>query len=337
MAPDENPLVKETLLLFNSLLTKQNVAVEGKTLTVASEWVVRCLKGKPPELITSGLLVLQALVRGKASQLPDCAEAIVQMCRQFMVEYVGEEPPLIYLNSLHCVESLVYCEEEGETPPESTVDKCCQIFISLFYETPSLKSPLWQCKCLISGLHGLGNLAGSSGQLLNSSLAEVFGVVKGYMLYGVPGQDSYKVEKIIPSNIALPEQLKAAQPVKKSMGKYDRKSKKKVLTPISNVANDDDERGTTNGYVGTSENQETRLSLDVTSDSDFSDGEGGTAGQLRRLQSKVIFPVLPIYPPEEGNIIWIFFRSRVWNKVILTAYFLESIVQREYNLLSMRY
>lgn len=272
----DNELVTTVLQLFYSLLSKQDVKVEGKTLAVAVTWVLDVLKRKNRDSINLGLLVLQELVKAKSHMVIEFNDKILKVCFEFMSEFSKEDPPGIFLECLNCVECLT--RHNDENFDESIVPKSCDIFLKFLFQEINVNNPIWKCKCLITAMRGLSNIVEKDISLVGEILPEIFGSIKGYMFYGL--EDDYKIDKVIASNIALPEEMKPKQNVKK--GKYVKKSKKKNLTSISKASKDEEEPVKSN-YTGFQE----MVKLYITSDSDFSESEGGNTGKLRHLVSKV--------------------------------------------------
>lgn len=280
--------------LFSNLVTKQQISIESRTLSLAVSWCLQCLRFKTNVAV---LKCLQVLVKGNNRKIEQQLGAVMNELRKvsnnFKVGVSDDADSEILLHCLKCIENVV-CPPESEEfylSPD-VIDGCFEVFREVLVagKCDRNQQQINHCKCLIASMKGIGNMLELSDHVLETYMNDILGIVKGYMLYGLPGDDVYKVQKVMPCQVVVPDVFKHATETKKLKGKYDKKARKIPVTSITSIE-DSEKVISRSDYAGFNDSNAHSDGPNFisfkTSDSDYSEEEVNQNCKIRQQESKV--------------------------------------------------
>ncbi|XP_021942024.1 HEAT repeat-containing protein 6 isoform X3 [Zootermopsis nevadensis] len=284
--PNDTFLVAKACQLISNLIMRQDVKVEGRPLSAAVRWCVQCLKCCGDAAILDILLALETLLRGNGSSI-----------HEQMHELVGENGALtfllddgrgpdrkgdrlilvssweVHLMTIKCFESLVFLPDT-KGPPAGGL------------QLPYLE-------VLTVSLRGLQSILQQSAHLVKQLLGEALGVIRTYMLYGIHGYADLRPQQVFPANLSLCDMRQSGRGGKSSRARK-RNLQHQKKSDSATRKNVEAGFGQDLTYtVGDSVAAESSLGTSLypcllkTSDSDFSDAEGGQAVKTRVTQGRV--------------------------------------------------
>ncbi|KAL0272221.1 UNVERIFIED_CONTAM: hypothetical protein PYX00_005281 [Menopon gallinae] len=295
ITPEDENLVLMACDLFSNLLTKQQVSIESRTLSLAVSWCLQCLRYKTNLAV---LKCLQVLVKGNNKKIEQQLGAVMnelkKVSNNFKVGVSEDVDSELLLHCLKCIENIV-CPSDSEEESDISPDVICGCF-EVFREVlvagkcEVSQQQINHCKCLIASMKGIGNMLELSDHILETYMNDILGIVKGYMLYGLPGDDGYKVQKVLPCQVAVPDIFKHTAETKKLKGKYDKKARKIPVTSITSIE-DSEKVISRSDYVGFNDSNAQSDGPNFisfkTSDSDYSEEEVNQNCKIRLQESKV--------------------------------------------------
>nr|CAD7428030.1 unnamed protein product [Timema monikensis] len=316
VAPNDTFLVAKCCQLISNLILKQSVKVESRTLYLAVQWSCQALRNCADIAVLDILLALEALLRGNGGKLEEVDSLLGDRgILTSLLEMVDEDvrpnqlapPEEVRLFCVRCLEALTFpSDEEKLNLEEQYLDTCSQIFLKTLCQQKHLNNDdeLSRCKLVISCLRGLENVLVESGALLDVLLGDVLGVVRAFMLYGLPSHSGLVPQPVFPVHLA---QTDISQRKNESRGKKVvrlRKNKtpaqKKKNEAIKSKLVDEDPTNSstspqfnkfrcfaTANYSQSEVHQGYGPSWLRMSDSDYSDTEAGQATRIRETEARV--------------------------------------------------
>nr|CAD7394973.1 unnamed protein product [Timema cristinae] len=316
VAPNDTFLVAKCCQLVSNLILKQSVKVEGQTLYLAVQWSCQALRNCADIAVLDILLALEALLRGNGGKLEEVDSLLGDRgILTSLLEMVDEDvrpnqlapPEEVRLFCVRCLEALTFpSDEEKINLEEQYLGTCAQIFLKTLCQQKHLNNDdeLSRCKLVISCLRGLENVLVESGALLDVLLGDVLGVVRAFMLYGLPSHSGLVPQPVFPVHLA---QTDISQRKNESRGKKVvrlRKNKtpaqKKKNEAIKSKLVDEDPTNSstwpqfnkfrcfaTANYSQSEVHQGYGPSWLRMSDSDYSDTEAGQATRIRETEARV--------------------------------------------------
>lgn len=304
--PDDSVLVPKCAQLVINLVTTQNIFIEGRTLLISVQWCCRGIQINCGQVV---LKALEALLRNNVHNvhmlLPAIMKDLTHQISSIKCQKLSQDSQEILLLAIQCLEATTVFpstfKPSDVAPFFPHIQQCAQVFISfLCVKDCTDKSPV-QSKIVETCLLGLQNIIIIHPGYLQEELGLIIGIIKTYMLYNIKGIEYVFPEKMIPSTLSIPEIIPTV--VKEKTGGKVTKQRKHRTGPNSKKKekrnNDDksmDSKGSdyvpattsldysSDNTVGHSSGLNCRLK---TSDSDFSDNEGGKLAKLSHCCNKV--------------------------------------------------
>nr|XP_023019529.1 HEAT repeat-containing protein 6 [Leptinotarsa decemlineata] len=290
---DKIPVEKCSKLLWN--LSQQNINVEGRTLMVAIQWCLSCLRNENKDIFFNILQAMEALLRNNAPNTPTIVEIASKEIKNFVLNRQEMCRPEVILMALQCLEACTLVKSLDKNPH---LQLCAETFIFQLERKYTRKTNLTEDKVIQICLFGLQNIMSTKGQdYLKSELGLLLGFVKSFMLYGIEGIDFLPPQKLMPSAFSVPEQAPASNHKKGGkLTKYRRHRssgvhKKEILNAEESHFNNSD-------YIPANPIFENISGIEPrlkTSDSDFSDNEAGRHSKVRQMKARVRLVALNLF------------------------------------------
>ncbi|KAG5900627.1 hypothetical protein JTB14_005905 [Gonioctena quinquepunctata] len=293
---DDEILVQKYSQLLWNLISRQNVPVEGRTLTVAVHWCLGGLKSKNKNVILDILQALEALLRNNGDGIISLVEIVTKEIGNFITNKEEECSPEIVLLSLQCLEACtVVITSNKSLDRNAHLEKCAEIFMAHLKKKPKGNENLVEIKMLQICLFGLQNIIVQHPDYLKRELGFLLGFSKTFMLYGIRGVEFLPARKLLPSTLSIPEPMNV---VKEKKGGKLTKQRKHRSSGVHKKEKRDTEEFVFNNVGYTPANPLFENSLDSsttaaigdrlkTSDSDFSDNEAGNFAKTHQMQGRV--------------------------------------------------
>ncbi|GJQ86916.1 hypothetical protein Trydic_g11786 [Trypoxylus dichotomus] len=292
--PDDSILVSKCCQLITNLITHQHLQLEGKILTGTVEWCIQALKQGDTTVIVDVLIATDSLLRINASNT-----------QVLLRDLLANNSPLVLLAqdiirtdhalfATKCLEACTICTDdmkmEANILPKLNI--CAKIFIQYLTNDNNFED-LLHFKMVISCLQGLYNIVSQDVLFLDSNLGLLLGIIRSYMLCGVRGIDFIRPQKLLPSQLSIPEST--VNTLREKKGGKVTKLRKSKTAKTGKKSETDYERTNGKAYIPASDNlgswsDTTACSMIPklkTSDSEFSDGESVTAAKVTYLQRKL--------------------------------------------------
>ncbi|KAJ8953878.1 hypothetical protein NQ318_019118 [Aromia moschata] len=206
---DDKLLVQKCSQLLWNLVNRQNIVVEGRTLTISVQWCLNGLKINDKAVVLDILLALDSLLRSNTNNIPLLIQHVIKEIRA-LLNGSGEDNSLeVVLLALQCLEACTI--EPNDTKLQSRTDlltyfdHCGDIFMSYLNKKPDSSDDLIYSKILKICLNGVQNIVTQHPDYLRRELGTILGVVKTFMLYGIKGVDYLPPQKLLPSTLSIPE------------------------------------------------------------------------------------------------------------------------------------
>ncbi|XP_050301710.1 HEAT repeat-containing protein 6 [Anthonomus grandis grandis] len=295
---DEEILVGKFAQLTAILIKTQNVVVEGRTLILAVQWCLQALKCSEVKIVLDVLNALEALLRNNCHNLLTLSDTIFKGLAALTVSENAE----ITLASLQCLEASTAAPSNSE-PLDSLMpffDKCIKVFFTHLCVKTTPKYTVLEAKILETCLIGLQNIVTIT-ECFKDKLGTLLGIVKTYMLFNIKGVDFLSFEKLMPTTLSIPE-ITPSMPKEKTGGKVTKQRKhrttgtnrKKDKKLQEDQVFDNRAAGYTPATKGLDYNSDSGLGHKSpyiarlkTSDSDFSDNEGGRLAKFSHACNRV--------------------------------------------------
>ncbi|RZC35907.1 HEAT repeat-containing protein 6 [Asbolus verrucosus] len=306
--PEDLELVLKCCQLITNLITRQSVLIEGRTLTVAVQWCLQALKEQNSD--ADILIALDALLRTNTKH-----DLISEVVKNTPLTNLAKKraSPETALFSLQCLEACTFPPEDPRhlNPVKFTTEFqiCFDIFLGRLVENSPDADKLINVKIRTVCLRGLQNIIMQKHELLHDNLGIILGVIKTYMLFGISGVEFVIPQKLMPSALSVPEPSTNMTREKKG-GKMTKQRKHRTQASTNKVKKNEDWNDNP-GYTPALMNTSTEEGYSgfgnrlKTSDSDFSDTEGGNAAKLsimsgRLTEKSVVFSYWSSFIPENS-------------------------------------
>ncbi|KAJ8916078.1 hypothetical protein NQ315_004444, partial [Exocentrus adspersus] len=203
---DDDILVRKFSKLLYSLVKGQNIAVEGRTLTVLVQWLLNGLKIKDSDVVLVVLQALEAVLRSNTDNLaPLAANTTKEVCDLINNKKV-ECPTEILLLSLQCLEACTSVPSDFKSKDREGFNLhfglCAKTFMHYLNKSPINFDDILHSKVLKVCLSGIQNVIIQDPVYLTQELGSILGVIKTFMLYGIKGVDFLAPQKILPSTLS---------------------------------------------------------------------------------------------------------------------------------------
>ncbi|XP_044253365.1 HEAT repeat-containing protein 6 [Tribolium madens] len=284
--PEDEELVLKCCQLITNLITRQKVVIDGRTLTVAVVWCLQALKDQ--DWIADLLVALDALLRANTGH--ELITEIVKNNTLISLANNQQKPELAFF-ALQCLEACTIPPEDTKILTEDEFKYEFQISFEIFLKHTVTNNfnldKLISKKIYIVCLRGLQNIIRIKPNLLSDNLGIILGVVKSYMLLGIAGIEFVKPQKLLPSPLSIPES--STNEARGKGGKMTKQRKPKTQPTIMKTRKSEKWEDDTGGYTPavTDETMANFGNGVKTSDSDFSDTEGGNLAKLNVMNGRV--------------------------------------------------
>ncbi|CAG9838730.1 unnamed protein product [Diabrotica balteata] len=297
VSTDDEVLVPKCSQLLWNLVNRQNVPIEGRTLTVAINWCLNSFKIRNKNVILDILQALDALLRTNVDYVVQLLDKVSFEVIKIIKDTEQGWSPEIILISLQCLEACTAVPTEKSNIQHSHLEICAEIFLSYLCKQQIVQDPI-HVKMLQVSLYGLQNIIIQHPEYLKNELGLILGVVKSFMVLGIKGIEYMLPQKLLPSILSIPEATNV--PREKKGGKLTKQRKHRSTKPKKEKKDSTEEilfDGKTTGYspatTALEYNSDSGINLSnagnkfKTSDSDFSDSESGRSAKLVQVQGKV--------------------------------------------------
>ncbi|CAH0563740.1 unnamed protein product [Brassicogethes aeneus] len=299
---DDGVLIQKCSQLLSNLVNKQQVVVEGRTLTISVQWCLQCLRYKDSAVLVNVLQSLDALIRNSAKLDLHLVDIVTKDINQLISEVKGGKGDDIIFTAIKCLEACTIVNETNKNEVGGESDNfqlhlqiCSKVFTYYLSNKPYDCDQLIYVKILIICLNGLQNIITQNPDYLKRELGNILGIIRSYMLYGVGGIEFMVPQKLMPTALSIPETASSNLREKKG-GKLTRQRKPKMRgdkkeSRISEEWTPDNRnRGYTPATATLEYNSDNNVSGNnrlKTSDSDFSDTENGKLAKIAFTQGRV--------------------------------------------------
>ncbi|CAG9812627.1 unnamed protein product [Phaedon cochleariae] len=299
---DDEVLLQKCSQLLCNLVNRQNIPIEGRTLTVAINWCMNGLRTKNQSVLLDVLKALEALLRINVKNLRVLSGNVIKELKGLITFEDEHYLPEVNLLVLQCLEACTTITNEIETEYQEQLEICSQIFMNQLHAKHNYSENLVSTKILQISIFGLQNVVIQHPEFLKSELGTLLGVIKTFMLYGMKGIDFLVPSKVLPSTLSIPEPPIIVREKKGGKLTKQRKHRSSGVNKKEQRHSDDfvfDNRnvGYTRGYTPANTGLEINLEAGEnstgtenrlkTSDSDFSDTESGAIGKIVQMQGRV--------------------------------------------------
>lgn len=320
---DREHLVTKFCPVIIHLIRRQNVVPSKETLSLLLEFLLSVIQRCSHWIHSYALLAVATLLYENSSEVEEFWDRLIGPQGVLVSLVVNPTDPQLDKDvlrcALRCVENLTFRTCVDTYLPPDVIQRCLKIFLTnLQASGPNETDQLLHCKILLSCLAGLQNLINGGRSIEVLMLGELLASLKYYMFYNMPGQSQIPVSRCLyPSPLSQHYCATVTAPsttVKASSGhpstkgsaqnwksrKRQTNTKKrgeKVTTTTSGEVADHskfDQRGS-DGEGSPSRGNERFSTFSKlgwsprisSSESEYSDSEGGSLARLRSAQSRV--------------------------------------------------
>ncbi|XP_041349716.1 HEAT repeat-containing protein 6-like [Gigantopelta aegis] len=307
---DERLIVKICQVILN-LRTKQQILLDASSLPGVVEFLIKAVQRCPSWCLVDILLALSATLYGNSNRISEFHESLIGndgILKQLTNEEVLDEDVLS--GAVFCLENLTAGLQNHDVLNEENGKTCFEIFIRMLHFVPVAKMDASiQCKILIASLRGIQNLLLTTKLVPTDYLGRLLAAIRAHMFYGLSGQPV----NVPPTLYATPQihyDLQATKgaespaktqsmskdelpenPAKSSRrGKKKRGVKPEKVKPLNETeVRDRDDSLQSHSSSETSQESAFHPSwIKISSsESEYSDTEGGRVAKLRSCCAKV--------------------------------------------------
>ncbi|KAI4455968.1 malaria antigen-related [Holotrichia oblita] len=203
--PDDSILVSKCCQLITDLVTHQRIEIEGKILKGTIEWCIHALKQGDNNLVDV-LIAIDALLRINSSNTQILLKDLLtnQSPLVLLAENTAKQEYATF--ATQCLEACTSNLEDLKLDMNvsSQFNICAKIFMNYLTNDKTF-TELLHCKMVLSCLLGVRNIVIRDASFLESNLGILLGIIRSYMLYGVRGIDFISPQKLLPSQLSIPE------------------------------------------------------------------------------------------------------------------------------------
>ncbi|OWF39764.1 HEAT repeat-containing protein 6-like [Mizuhopecten yessoensis] len=314
---EERFLVKVCQAIFN-FTAKQQLTLTEKTLHLVTEYLISALQRCQPWTRSEILLALGAVVYECCGQLTKYHDTLLNKQQGVLIpllsDPIGDEAVL--RGVIQCIENLTIKVAGQSYLEDHHTLTCFEVFMNILHTVRASKIETnIKCKVLICSLRGLQNILGATKIMPTDQLGSLLAGIRTYMFHGLSSFPVNIPERLYPTPLRQydtspsgqstphgeqkPEE--ETQGASKSQASKKSKKKKAKKSPEKSNKSQDGNRTTLTSDNGQSEGQGsvTTVGLDAavdtrpvwakigSSDSDYSDTEGGQGSRLRSHHTKV--------------------------------------------------
>ncbi|XP_061163365.1 HEAT repeat-containing protein 6-like [Saccostrea echinata] len=305
----EEQITVKVCQIIHSLTAKQQLSLEDQVLWSATDFLVKAVQRISHWATAEILQTLGAVVYENVDRLVQFHEVLLGP-QGVLIPLIKENATSedILKGAVQCVENLTFRMSSEEYMDEQYAALCFQILLELLHRVPvaNMESGT-QCKILICSLRGLHNLLTATKIMPSENLGPLLAGIRVFMFHGLPGAPVAVPESLYPTPLSQYDPSPSS-PTKsesqtndssaKSGGvkKYKKKKAKKGAetnrntTSKSSQEREDDENDELEFTrpkaveVFSSRPNWAKIS---SSESEYSDTEGGQSSRLRSLHAKV--------------------------------------------------
>ncbi|XP_033748444.1 HEAT repeat-containing protein 6-like [Pecten maximus] len=315
---EERFLVKICQAIFN-FTAKQQLKLTVQTLHLVTEYLISALQRCQPWTLSEILMALGAVVYECCGQLTKYHDTFLNKTQGVLIPLLSEQgsDEDVLRGVIQCIENLTIKVADQSYLEDQHILTCFEVFMNILHTVPVSKMEMnTQCKVLICSLRGLQNLVAAKKVMPTDQLGNLLAAIRTYMFHGVSNFPVTVPERLYPtplSQYAVPS-FKTSTPqgehkaeeesqgaAKSQAGKKTRKKKaKKSPEKLNKNQNGEETASTIDGDIQ-GENQGSLTTVELgsslstrpvwakisSSDSDYSDTEGGQGSRMRSYHTKV--------------------------------------------------
>ncbi|KAL4223144.1 HEAT repeat-containing protein 6 [Mactra antiquata] len=310
----DDRLVVKYCQLTNTWMRKQMLQLDDQCLKTTTNYLIkaveRCQKWTTPEILAA----LASVVYENVDRLEEFHQSLLGK-QGILLQLINNE-----VTDSHTLEEAVLCVECLTLKPSTgsgylsteLVDVCFDLFCMLLHKIPSTTvEQLLQCKIIVNSLRGIQNLIQVTKIVPHGKLGVLLAALRAYMFYGLYSQPLRINDCLYPSpfiKVDIPTLGKLSDTSqKKSTDSHDDTGKKKAKRKVKKKAggkqnsphdrSHGDDLDNTERSTGASNTFGTSMEADLSSyttwskisssESEWSDTEGGQSSKLRSFCTKV--------------------------------------------------
>ncbi|XP_069136002.1 LOW QUALITY PROTEIN: HEAT repeat-containing protein 6-like [Argopecten irradians] len=316
---EERFLVKICQAIFN-FTAKQQLKLTVQTLHLVTEYLISALQRCQPWTRSEILLALGAVVYECCGQLTKHHDTLLDKTQGVLIPLLSEQgcDEDVLRGVIQCIENLTIKVAGQSYLEDHHTLTCFEVFMNILRTVPVTKMETnTQCKVLICSLRGLQNLLAATKVMPTDQLGNLLAAIRTYMFHGVSSVPVSVPDRLIPtpmSQYATPsfkspasqgeqkteeENQGASKPQnnKKTKKKKAKKSPEKhnknkegdemTLTLDGDGVHTEGQGSTATAVLGSSMETRPVWAKISSSDSDYSDTEGGQGSRMRSYHTKV--------------------------------------------------
>ncbi|XP_075220789.1 HEAT repeat-containing protein 6 [Lycorma delicatula] len=284
VSPSDTFLVAKCCHLIMNLVSKLGVQINGKSLVVVVNWCCQSLKSSADVALLDVLQALHAVINSQVSSIEEVTkDLIMKLSEELESGATLLCPQEVKLWRIRCIHALA-CT--GTLKP-AQVNHCTKIIFDILTVNVELEN--FGCvQVIASCIEAVQSICQGCPDWLSDNLGDVIGVTLAYLHCGLPGWNYSPPQRLFP--IPTPVMPRTSEPKGPSVrGKQRSKAIKQGLKSKENEIQKEDLSFCNANCSSTSFFNDTQW---PTSESDFSDSEGGRIAKSRCIQANVRLAVL---------------------------------------------
>ncbi|XP_039292105.1 HEAT repeat-containing protein 6 [Nilaparvata lugens] len=272
VSPSDTFLVAKCSHLIMNLVTKLSVKIEGKSLCIVVNWCCQALKLSADVALIDVLQALHAVIESKPSSIEEVTQELINRLSEGLEDRANLLiPQNVKFWRIRCMNALIHTGSLNH----NQLLAVSEIFLAVLITNTPLMDDLCYSQVLTCSIEAVQGLCDCDKKWLSEHLGDVIGIIMAYMHFGLADWKFKRPKRHFPTPLPV---VHNSADVKGPVN--HRKQRTKAIR--QGLKSNDDETS----VVKVDEFDLAELNL-TTSDSDFSDNEGGRLAKRARVHSKV--------------------------------------------------
>ncbi|RZF42682.1 hypothetical protein LSTR_LSTR001477 [Laodelphax striatellus] len=272
VSPSDTFLVAKCSHLIMNLVTKLSVKIEGKSLCIVVNWCCQALKLSADVALIDVLQALHAVIESKPSSIEEVTQELMNRLSEGLEDRASLLiPHNVKFWRIRCMTALI---QTGSLTHNQLL-AASEILLNILIINSPLMDDLCFSQVLTCSIEAVQGLCDCDKKWLSEHLGDVIGIIMAYMHFGLADWKFKRPKRHFPTPLPV---VHNSSDVKGPVN--HRKQRTKAIR--QGLKSNDDEKS----VVNVEEFDLAELNL-TTSDSDFSDNEGGRLAKRARVHSKV--------------------------------------------------
>ncbi|KAL3856514.1 hypothetical protein ACJMK2_011262 [Sinanodonta woodiana] len=194
-------LVVKVCQIIHNFRMKQKIALEERCLDLLTDYIVKALHRCPAWVQTETLKAFASVLYENCDRVSKSLETLLGR-HGILVQLVTlpTQDEDVFREAVQCLECLTTRPASGDYMEEKYALICFRMFTNLLHQTQSAKlDPFAKCKILINCLRGLQNILQVTKAMPVDQLGPVLAAVRAYMFYGLCNQMPSVPESLYPA------------------------------------------------------------------------------------------------------------------------------------------